>query len=181
MEPSYLPYLPLDGDCPSNPRNPYAFSKATSEMLVKRLLGEAGVQCQSLRFPWLADATPDGHWGRRLQPHHIRERRAVVEQGFTHLSVRDAARLVLACLLADLPGYRVYLPALCAIPPEEVGRYLTRYYGGIPCRIPPEEMVSLVDISRIEAETGWAPRDIPRPWMPEDLVGRVKAFVGQVG
>ena len=51
VEPSYLTYLPLDGDCPSNPRNPYAFSKATSEMLIRRLLGEAGVQCQSLRFP----------------------------------------------------------------------------------------------------------------------------------
>jgi hypothetical protein len=102
-----------------------------------------------------------------------------VEQGFTQLSFRDAVRLVLACLLADLPGYRVYLPAICAIPPAEVGRYLTRYYGGISCRIPPPEMSSLVDISRIEAETGWTPRDIPRPWMPEDLVGRFRTFVGQ--
>jgi nucleoside-diphosphate-sugar epimerase len=173
-EPSYLPYLPLDGDCPANPRNPYAFSKATSEMLVRRLLPEFGIQCQSLRFPWLTAATADGDWGRRLQPHHVRECRSVREQCFTQLSFWDAARLVLACLLADLPGYRTYLPAITAIPPSEMERYLNRYYSGIPRRVPPKEIESLVDISKIEAETGWIPRDIPKPWMPEDLPGRIR-------
>src|SRR5438034_1203665 len=35
QKPSDLPYLPLDGDVPPNPGNPYAASKVAGEMLLK--------------------------------------------------------------------------------------------------------------------------------------------------
>lgn len=171
-DPSELPYLPLDGGCPPNPRNPYAFSKAVGEVLVRDLLGKAGIQSQSLRFPWLVKPTEDGDWGRKLNPHFSREKWAVIEQGFSFLSFRDAARLIDACLRSDLPGHRTYLPAITAVPSEEVPRFLSRYYGGIPLEGLPRKQESLIDLSRIEAETGWAPEDRPVTVLPEDLPKR---------
>ena len=181
-----VPYLPLDGSCPPNPRNLYALSKATGEVLVREILAPEGVECQSLRFPWLVKVKEGAVWGRNLKPFAEHERRAVVEQGFACLSFQDAARLISSCLKASLPGYRVYYPAVSAVPPESMELYLGRYYQGVDLRRPMDEIQSLVDISTIEAETGWRPRDRPPPRpvepkksLPRRALGRFRRALGR--
>jgi UDP-glucuronate 4-epimerase len=182
-----VPYLPLDGSCPPNPRNLYALSKATGEVLVREILAPEGVECQSLRFPWLVEPKAGALWGRTLKPFAEDERRAVVEQGFACLSLQDAARLIFSCLKASLPGHRIYYPAYSVVPPEEIPLYLGRYYEGVELRRPIDEIQSLVDLSTIEAETGWKPRDIPPPRPPEvrkswprRIIGRFRREIGRV-
>ncbi|MGD2124294.1 MAG: NAD(P)-dependent oxidoreductase [Gemmatimonadota bacterium] len=174
--PTEIPYLPMDGGFCQNPQNPYAVSKAVGEVLVQSILSPEGVKCQSLRFPWLVHPTRTGSWGRQLRPLRKREIRAVVEQGFACLSFRDAARLILACLRSDLPGYRTYYPALSVVSKEMICRYVDRYYAGVPLRRPVTEMTSLVDLSEITAETGWVPRDIPRV----ESTRRLRRFLGRI-
>jgi nucleoside-diphosphate-sugar epimerase len=154
-------YLPLDGVLSPNPRNLYGFSKAVGEVLVRSILSTAGVECQSVRFPWLVSPEPGKPWGRRLQPLSVEENWVEIEQGFTCLSFNDAARLVLACLNTTLPGYRTYYPGVSVVPSELLDTYLDRYYSGVPLRKPRRELASLVDLAAIEADTGWTPEYIP--------------------
>jgi UDP-glucose 4-epimerase len=162
--PARVAYLPLDGESPVDPRGAYSCSKAAGETIVRTLQDSSGVQCYALRFPWLVSASGDSAAGHPLKPPWRREKRVLVEQGFSFLSFGDAARLVLACLNARLTGYQTFLPALSTVPRSLLPRYLRRYYKDVPLRIPAREMRSLVDISSIERETGWTPLDLPRPF-----------------
>jgi len=172
-------YLPLDGELSPNPRNLYGFSKAVGEVLVRSILSTAGVECQSVRFPWLVSPEPDKPWGRRLQPLSAEENWVEIEQGFTCLSFNDAARLVLACLNTTLPGYRTYYPGVSVVPSDLLDAYLDRYYPEVPLRRPRRELSGLVDLSAIEADTGWRPEYIPdhMVFLPEVSVPR-RALIG---
>jgi len=176
-EPPQVAYLPLDGWSPANPQNPYSFSKAVGEVLVSTLLASAGVECQSLRLPWLVESREDQPWGRRLQGSRFQESRVLVEQGFAYLSFDDAARLIRACLEAPLPGYRCYLPALSAVPSEQISRYVERYYPDVPARVPPQRLPSLIDLSAMEADTGWTPRDRSPPYGPVEKGSWIRRVV----
>lgn len=159
--PSGLPYLPLDGACPPNPTNLYASTKAAGESLVRALLVPEGIECQSLRFPWLVEPDPSGPWGRTLTSVDGGARRIVADQGFSCLSFRDASRLIFACLGSSLPGHRSYLPALSGVPAEWVPRCVEAYFPDVPLTRPVEEIDSLVDLSAIRDDTGWTPLDVP--------------------
>jgi nucleoside-diphosphate-sugar epimerase len=159
--PPQVAYLPLDGRSPANPRGAYAIGKSVEETIVRRLLPLSGISCYSLRFPWLVRGSGGSASGHPLNPWWRGERRVRVEQGFSYLSFGDAARLVRSCIHASLPGYRTYLPALSAVPPSLVPRYLRRYYKRVPLKISPRKLRSLVDISAIERETRWTPLDLP--------------------
>lgn len=152
--PSELPYLPLDGEMPGNPGNPYGLSKLALESALQWWAREPGRSAVAFRFPGLKQA-------RRPRPEK-RERPTPgywLDETSAWLAMPDAASLIVACLAADLPGYRAYLPAArepaVAMSPADM---VKRYFAGVPCRVPPEELDSLVDISRIERETGWSPR-----------------------
>lgn len=157
VKPSELKYLPLDGETPANPKNPYSLSKRAGEMLSEFYLATAGIETVALRLPWTCHPEWWG-WmkkrrGDKVRDHHL------MDEGFTCLHAEDAAELILAILKTPLPGYRQYFAAMPSpmvnIP---IGELIERYYGGVELRKPLGEIKSFVDLSRITAETGWTPK-----------------------
>ncbi|MEX0887314.1 MAG: NAD(P)-dependent oxidoreductase [Phycisphaeraceae bacterium] len=147
--PVEVAYLPLDGDTPPSPGNSYGLSKLASEQMLDYFEAIGPLEAVSLRFPALPDGPPDERRRSRLGPDKV-------GQGFAWLARRDAARLIAAVLDSSLPGHRRYLPAAAAPNSDEpVDRLLERHYQGVPRR--KEPLDRLVDISRIEADTGWTP------------------------
>ncbi len=154
--PSALPYLPLDGAMPPNPATPYALSKLAGEQALEMVCKHRGMTGIALRLPYLVgddqlaamkqarfDTPPPG---------------TPLDEGFSYLTYADAAALMAACLEAKLTGYRCYLPAttdnFMKLPVDKI---VTDYFGGVPLNgsLPAQ---SLVDISRVTADTGWQPK-----------------------
>jgi nucleoside-diphosphate-sugar epimerase len=147
-----VPFLPLDGDAPANPRNAYALSKQVGEILLEYVSRQSQISCVAIRYPWLIERA------RHAFPRKTRARASHLEGVFSYLSYTDAASLVLAILRNALPGFRIYLPADPKPRRAESPVDLIReYYPGVPLRRPLEEIENLVDISRIRDETGWSP------------------------
>lgn len=147
-----VPYLPLDGDAPANPRNAYALSKQVGEILLEYVSRQSQISCVAIRYPWLIEQA------RHAFSRKTRAQASHLEGVFSYLSFTDAASLVLAILRNPLPGFRIYLPAHPKPRRTESPADLIReYYPGVPLRRPLEEIESLVDISRIQNETGWSP------------------------
>lgn len=150
------PYLPLDGRTPPNPDNAYALSKLALEEAMawwaKKAEGRSAV---AARFPALIE-TP------RQRPRHRSEApRAgyLLDEACAWLAMADAASFIVACLAAELPGYRCYLPAAAepnvAMTPAELA---SRYFADVPCAVGHANLEAMVDISDITAETGWTPQ-----------------------
>lgn len=157
-EPSELAYLPLDGDAPANARNPYALSKLLTETMLAYFAREHEMSCTAIRFPLVIAREWFEHARERVQ------RRPgpwqLLDEGFAYLSAEDAADLMHRILLAELPGFRVYLPAAPTPSlPVPVPDLVREYYPDVPLRKPREELTGLVDSSRITGETGWVARD----------------------
>ncbi len=100
------PYLPMDGDVPPNPGNPYALSKQLGEQMLAYFARQAGIVCVAIRLPWLVN---DDHlaWIKANPPRSPGGR----GEAFTFLHFQDAASLLQAVLDAPLTGFRVYFPA----------------------------------------------------------------------
>jgi nucleoside-diphosphate-sugar epimerase len=146
-----LPYLPLDGDAPASPDNAYALSKLVGEIMLQ-YFSRAHMNCIAIRFPWLIEPA-------KYKVHKHENADATRSDGvFSYLSFRDAANLVVAILRTSLPGFRIYMPAH---PNNRLGMaaadVIKKYYPNVFLRCPLKEISALVDISRIEAETGWCP------------------------
>lgn len=143
-----LPYLPLDGDAPARPRNPYALSKKVGEVMLEYFSGLAPMSAVAIRFPFVRDA----RW-------RARNPGGSPSEAFAFLNVEDAAALVVAILAKPPQGFRIYMPAakanLLGKPPADVIR---EHYQGVPLKKPLEAIESLVDISRIREEVGWEPK-----------------------
>lgn len=158
--PSPYPYLPADGDTPPCPGNCYAASKVAGEVLLRMFAEHRGLPSAiAVRFPgmWPRDWFD---WIRRHAKGGSHWHGEYVDELFTWLSFEDAARLVEACLKAELPGYRCYLPAHPAPRVDgSVEELAARTWSAVPRKRPAEPLTSLVDISRITAETGWVPLD----------------------
>jgi UDP-glucose 4-epimerase len=148
----YLPYLPLDGDAPASPDNAYALSKLVGEIMLQ-YFARAHMNCIAVRFPWLIDPV-------KRKRHRYKGADATRSDAsvFSYLSFRDAADLIVAIVRTSLPGFRIYMPAH---PNNRLGLatadVIKRYYPTVFLRCPLKEINALVDISRIEAETGWCP------------------------
>lgn len=159
--PAAVAHLPLDGASPPNPTTGYAWGKYAGELLVRAAFRNGGHEAVALRFPWLVTPEESRPWGRPLQPFGLREAPTVVAQGFSCLSLPDAARVIEAVLRTSLPGFRTYLPALSVVPVDRIPAYVRRYYSAVPLRTPLDRLASLIDLSAIREETGWSPRDVP--------------------
>jgi len=145
-QPLLPPYLPLDSDVPARPRNPYALSKQTGEVMLDYYCAVGSLSAVAVRFPMITAPQRRPRWGPGA------------EEAFAFLDIADAARLVVAILAGPRPGFRIYLPAARA---NALGRpaadVIREHYSGVTLKRPIEEIDSLVDISRIREETGWEP------------------------
>ncbi len=155
---SELSYLPLDGNHPPNPGNLYALSKVAGEDLLRHFAARLGAfAAVAIRFPHIVDSNAVAHY--RACPHHAPTWK-MLDEGFSYLSLDDAAALTRALIERRPPGYRTLLPAArgnkLARSPADIIR---EYYPKVPLRRPPGEMESLVDVSEIERCCGWTPRD----------------------
>ena len=158
---SVLPYLPLDGEIPQCPGNHYALSKCVGEQQLQYFVRYRGLgSAVAIRFPMLMPRAWFGDWRtQHSDPKHL-HRHTPLDEAFTWVSMEDGARLMAAVVKAELPGYRCYFPAHPTPRVRlSVAELIQRFYSGIPLRKPLEQTRSLVDISRITAETGWTPVD----------------------
>lgn len=150
-----VPYLPIDSGVPACAANLYGLSKEVGEAMLAYYVRERGVAGVAVRFPALIpDAEVPGcvQWTRTPDL-------GLIEEACGWLAFSDSARLVEAILRADLPGFRTYIPAspqpFCR---ETVAELLGTVYAGVPLKRPAAEITSLIDITRIREETGWAPQ-----------------------
>lgn len=142
--------FPIDHNMPVNPRNWYALSKTAGEHALEFFARQYDISGVSLRFPMLV------HW------HIPRNVEEVERERFRHvwrfLTMYESARLIEHCLRADLPGHRAYLPVfpgtVLGWTPQMVIR---EFYPEARLSKPLEEIDTIIDISHITAETGWAP------------------------
>jgi nucleoside-diphosphate-sugar epimerase len=157
---SRLPYLPADGDIPGRPGNHYSVSKIAAEQFLRYMVDYQHLtSAVAIRFPGMLQSDWYVHVRQHTDPTRI-WKNANVDEAFTWLSFPDAGRLLAAVLKAELPGYRCYLPAhpspLIDMLPQAI---IARFFKGVPLKKPLDQIASLVDISRITADTGWVPQD----------------------
>lgn len=152
MPPTQLPYLPLDGEVPPNPGNAYGLSKQLSEDMLRYFCKWNGISTVAVRLPWVGRLEWLNH------DHGHEEWEFNPDEAFAYLELNDAARLFDAILKADLPGFRIYFPSGKKTRRKQTMTELAaKYYANVPVRKDLSTMASLIDISRITAETGWEP------------------------
>ena len=153
ISPSKLPYLPLDGDLPSNPGSLYGASKVAGEMLLAYYAKFHAIATVAIRFPALIDENRAQFDLQRVQ------RDCSLDEGFAYLALADAAALVASIVKSDLAGHRSYFPASLGttMPSMSVDEIVARYYPGVPRR-GQESLENLVDVAAITRDTGWVPR-----------------------
>jgi nucleoside-diphosphate-sugar epimerase len=148
------PYLPLDENTPPNPRNAYALSKQLSENMLHYFAQSTEMECVAIRFPLIMRDEWMNHFRKNR---HFSE--ADINEALSLLHISDAAALVGACVVAPLPGYRVYLPASKSNRTRNPAAEVIRdYYEGVPLRKSLDEIEALVDVSTITRDTGWEPQ-----------------------
>lgn len=149
---STLPWLPLDGNIPAFPSNPYALSKCIGEDMLRYNVRHSEITAVSLRFPFLMAKSPT----RTLPPKHCQR----LDEAFTWLTYADGARLIRTVLVAPLRGFHIYFPAAPQpMVAGEVESLRQQFFPGVPLKVP-APLTSFVDLSAIQADTGWTPRDV---------------------
>ena len=171
---SALKYLPADGEMPPNPGNIYGLSKQICEEILRFYAREKGLSCVAIRFPFLFNPEYLKYYRRyRMSWKIYLNQKSNLDECFAALSVNDAARLISASLKADIPGYRCYFPASkIPVADEEISELVKEYYGGVALKKAASEFDSLVDISKITAETGWIPEDDVCRMIKECMTGK---------
>jgi nucleoside-diphosphate-sugar epimerase len=161
--PYHLPYLPLDGEATPNPGfNAYALSKQVAEDVLRVLVRtRPELAVTSLRYPMLI-----GDWfrarmaanGGRIPADHLH-----LGEATAHLSLEDAARLVLQVLERPRAGYRQYFPAQ-TIDVVNLGArgLIERFYPTVERRRPLESIERLVEIGALERDLGFLPSERAR-------------------
>lgn len=150
--PSQIRSLPLSGESPATPTNPYALSKALGEEQLRYFVQCHGFIGVAFRFPALF-ATPRPRGITEVVPH------VPLDEGFAWSTYPDAARAIRQALVRPLSGYRCYLPA-SARPWLDwpIERIRERYFpevpvaGGLPLR-------SFIDLRALAEELDWRPQD----------------------
>jgi len=149
-QPLAMRYFPADSDSPLQPRNPYSLSKALSERMLDYFSEIHGMDCVSIRFPWLLS-------GKTLQlvRKELGESKNPYD-AFAYLPVESAAQLAWLCVKSKTIGHRSYFPAAKdTFSNMTVREIATELLEGVEMKRNPDEMDCLVDCSVIEKETGW--------------------------
>ena len=158
-QPYQFPYLPLDGNAPTDPgTNTYAFSKEVGERALQVLCDEyRDLSATSLRFPML----PRASWVA-----HLRQTKLTLPgwinlgECLTHLLMPDAGRVTSLAIERQTPGYRQYFPAMAMQLHGKTTQDLYReYYSHVPLRCPLEDLAEFVDLSALKDELGFVPED----------------------
>jgi nucleoside-diphosphate-sugar epimerase len=159
IEPHTLPYLPLDGEAPVDPGdNPYALSKQFGEEMLRlatTLYPDLAVS--ALRYPMLVGP----QFLRRFEPFggKVTSRMLHLGEATAHLFYEDAADLVVHAVERQAPGYHPYLPAqtfdVTNVPVSEL---VERFYPNVARRRPLAEIERLIDLSALERDLGWIPK-----------------------
>ncbi|MFW2381406.1 MAG: NAD-dependent epimerase/dehydratase family protein [Acidimicrobiales bacterium] len=145
VKPPPDPTFPLRGDTVARPANLYALSKVVAEQQLQYYADRCGLECIALRFPMLHNHGP---W---VGVSSGDENDVDITEGFTGLSYRDAANLVLAVLRSDLPGYRCYMAGTAHRHNDLAIDALVRTF--YPHLQP--DIADLIDNTTITRETGW--------------------------
>jgi nucleoside-diphosphate-sugar epimerase len=165
--PYRIPYLPIDGKAPRNPgTNSYALSKELCERLMEEACrAKPELAATALRFPMLVG-------GEFLD--RMRDRKAVsarwlnLGEALAYLALSEAAELVALVLEKRRAGYRQYLPAMAQLPTNlTLSELIQRFYADIPLKKPLSEIAALIDVSELEREYGWVPKE-PLPFTLEE-------------
>ncbi|MDA0349713.1 MAG: NAD(P)-dependent oxidoreductase [Verrucomicrobia bacterium] len=149
--PNFLPYIPMDSDMPAIPMNSYALSKLAAEDALEYFSRTKAMTCVVIRYPLLIDSQMlKAGMDQGGIP------RGNCYDGFTYLPVYSAAEVAVKAMTAEVDGYRNYFVAskdnLEQQPAREI---IEAELSHLPCKKPIEEMDSLVDCSKVEAELGW--------------------------
>src|SRR5690606_33316948 len=120
--------LPLDGATPICPGNTYGLSKVVGENMLAYLCRDRGVSGCAFRLPHLFRDPQELSTAAVTQPIHL-------AHAFAWMSFNDASALVIAALFADIPGYRVFLPAsLVPCSGVSVAETIARHFPDVPWR-----------------------------------------------
>lgn len=153
VTPSARPVYPIDERAVPDPSNVYALSKTVSETMLRYYAERCGLSCTALRLPLLHHHEP------RVEVADGAERPIDIFEAFSGLSYDDAARLFLAVVRAELPGFHVYLAGTSHRHRDlSVAELIDRYYPEVP-----PDTTDLIDCSTITADLGWRPTDQYRP------------------
>ncbi len=156
-----VPYLPLDGNIPQHPGNPYALSKCFGEQQLRYFVEQKMLASAiAVRFPLLLARERFASWRARAGGAPMLAQNTLTDEGFSWLSYTDAAKLLCAALKAELPGYRCYLPA--SPQPRQgytVREIIERYMQGAELRKPIDQIDAIVDVRGITSDTGWKPQE----------------------
>jgi len=148
---AYPDALPMDGDSEARPSTPYSRAKRRAEEWLERWSADRGAPARILRLPGLVHAPADYN-----PSHHAVHWR----EAFTYLTLGDAAVLLVKLVQADLPGFRIFLPAsrrnVLGLPAAEAIR---SHYPEIPLKLPIQEIEALADCRALRREAGWEPAD----------------------
>ncbi len=151
QHPNFLPYIPMDSDMPSIPRNCYGLSKQSAENALEYFSETAGMICVVIRYPLLVDSQT-----LKSAIENGGLYRGNCYDGFAYLPVYSGAEAAVKAMTAELDGYHCYFVAskdnLEQRPALEI---IKEELSQLPCHKPLDEMDSLVDCSKVEAELGW--------------------------
>jgi len=166
---SSIPYLPLDGNAPANPGlNPYALSKQFAEEHLRTAAREIPeLSATALRFPMLVGEW----WSRRIEMNsgRMRQDELHLNEATAHLTFPDAARVILAAIERQAPGYHCYFPSqtldITNRTPAEIAR---AFFPGVRLAVPEAELAELVDRSALERDLGYRAQDRFRVTLRDD-------------
>lgn len=162
-----LSYLPVDSEAPAVPRNAYALSKQAAEQMLAYFADTEGMTCLAIRFPLLVD----WEFMRKVKATNGLKRGNAYDL-FAYLPVYSGAEVAVKAITAKVDGYRSYFVASKDNLEQAPARdFVERELSHLPCKIPIEEMDSLVDCSKVEVELGWR--------QPQSLDQSLEAYEGR--
>lgn len=153
--------LPLCGQTPAAPGNPYGMSKHVSERLLQFMTASGPMSGISLRFPGMH---PDQESQERIERslRHYREHQSLYPIMLFRLTHTQASQVILAALQSNITGYRCYFPAEIPSAFEPLTSIvMEKFWNTVPHRNPTARGEAvMLDRSDLERDLGWVPQPL---------------------